>query len=344
VNVLDYAEGNGWTVANADCVEFARQLPDNSIDLGIESPPFSRLYTYSDSERDMGNSADDREFFAHYEFLIAEQFRILRHGRVWAVHCKNLVDYQGSEEHGRSGLRDFRGDIIRAYERHGFKLASEVTIWKSAPEERNKTNARGLLYRTIVGERLPDGTRTGKGDSSLCRMGLPDYLLIFRKWPRNDAERAMVRPVEHSEAEMPLELWRQVASPVWVQWGDGGGFDYPEDFAVPEEDIRVTDTLNVKAARDGKDEAHLCPLQLPVIRRVVHLYSNPGDVVMSSFLGIGSEGYGAMTTKDGTGTVRPRKFTGCELKPGYFRQAVANLRTVEPGAKGQQVSLFGGAA
>lgn len=340
INVLDWTEGNGWAIANADCVEFARQLPENSIDMGVESPPFSKLYCYSDSARDMGNSADDAEFFRHYEFLIAEQFRILRPGRIWAVHCKNLVDYQGSEALGRSGLRDFRGDVIRAYERAGFKLASEVTIWTSAPEERNKTNAHGLLYRTIVGERLKDGSRTGEGDSSFCRMGLPDYVCFFRKWPRSEAETNAVVPVRHSELEMPLELWRQVASPVWVRWGTEGGADDPEGFAVPSEDIRRTDTLNVRAARDSKDESHLCPLQLPVIRRAVHLYSNPGDVVMSSFAGVGSEGVGAMTTRDGTGRVRPRRFVGCELKPSYFASAVRNLREVEPQGKGQTLSLF----
>lgn len=342
LDVLDWAEGNGWALANADCVDFARQLPDNSIDMGVESPPFSKLFCYSNSERDMGNSADDGEFFAHYEFLLREQFRILRPGRVWAVHCKNLVDYQGSEALGRSGLRDFRGDIIRAYERAGFKLASEVTIWKSAPEERNKTNAHGLLYRTLVGQRLPDGSRDGEGDSSFARMGLPDYLCIFRKWPATPAESERIVPVRHSEAEMPLELWRQVASPVWVTYS-GVGADGPE-FAIPAEDIRITDTLNVKAARDSKDEAHLCPLQLPVVRRAVHLYSNPNDVVMSSFAGIGSEGDGAMTTRDGTGAVRPRRFIGCELKPSYFTTAVRNLKAVEPHGKGQTLSLFGDAA
>jgi DNA modification methylase len=326
-------------LANADCIEFARQLRTGCIDMGVESPPFSKLYTYSDSPRDMGNCEDDEEFFAHYRYLIKEQFRILRPGRIWAVHCKNLVDYQGSEEAGRSGLRDFRGDIIRAYEREGFKLASEVTIWKSAPEERNKTNAHGLLYRTIVGKRGEDGSRDNLGDSTFCRMGLPDYLLMFRKWPKDESEERMVSPVRHTVDEMPLELWRQVASPVWVRWS-GQGADYLDDFAIPSEDIRVTDTLNVKAARDAKDEAHLCPLQLPVIRRAVHLYSNPGDVVMSSFAGIGSEGVGAMTTKDGTGKVRPRKFVGSELKPSYFRQAIRNLREVEPNGIGQTLDLF----
>jgi DNA modification methylase len=348
--VLDYATGNGWALANADCVPFARSLPDNCIDMGVESPPFSKLYTYSDSARDMGNSRDDSEFFGHYRFLIREQFRILRPGRIWAVHCKNLVDYQGSEEEGRSGLRDFRGDIIRAYQDAGFKLASEVTIWKSAPEERNKTNAHGLLYRTITGTRGPDGERDNQGDSTFCRMGLPDYMLFFRKWPRNAAEEAAVVPVRHTVDEMPLELWRQVASPVWVQFAglgadgasllDINGEVLRVGFHVPSEDIRVTDTLNVREARDANDEAHMCPLQLPVIRRSVHLYSNPGDVVMSSFAGIGSEGVGAMTVTDGAGRVKPRRFIGCELKPKYFTTGARNLRENEPHAVGKTLDLF----
>src|SRR6478609_975356 len=315
VNVLAAAHGNGWAFYQADAVEFARQLPDNSVGFNLHSPPFSSVYTYSDSANDMGNCLHDAQFFAQYRFLIREQLRVMIPGRLVAVHCKELVDYQSSA--GRSGLRDFPGEIIRTYEEEGFKFHSRVTIWKCPVTERARTNAHGLLYKTL------------RADGSFARQGVAEYVLVFRKWPRNETEQAIAdaNPVRHwnpnpkngeppeppAGDEMPLETWQEWASPVWL-------------------DINQTNVLNVEQASEDKDEKHMCPLQLDLIERCVVLWSNPGDVVWSPFAGIGSEGVGSLRRK--------RRFVGSELKGSYHKTGTSNLEWAEPEAKGTTLSLF----
>lgn len=301
IKCIGEAHGNGWSNYNGDCIKLAQQWPSESIDFGIHSPPFANLYTYSDSANDAGNCEDDAQFFEQYGFLIREHYRIMRPGRLVAVHCKQLVDYKGAD--GRAGLRDFRGGIIRAWEAAGFKYHSEVTIWKSAPQEMRRTNAHGLLFKTL------------REDASFTRQGLAEYLCVFRKWPETPAgeEWAKAHKIKHNPDEFPLSQWQEWASPVWTT-------------------IDTTNVLNVEAARDNRDERHMCPLQLDVIDRAVVLWSNPGDVVFSPFAGIGSEGVGALR--------RGRKSVGFELKRSYWAKGCENLAAAEPNAKGSQVTLF----
>ena len=281
MKVLGEAHGEDFAIYNADTVDFIRQLPDRHVDLSVFSPPFSSLYTYSGSDRDMGNCADDAEFIKHYGFMVGELFRITKPGRLCAVHCKDLVDYAGSA--GRAGLRDFPGEIIRVHEAAGWKFHSRTTVWKSPVTEMQRTKAHGLLYKQL------------RSDSTFSRMGLADYILWFRRWAEEGEE---VVPVTHTSDSFPLDQWQEWASPVWMT-------------------IDQTDVLNVEQARGGKDEKHMCPLQLDLIERVVRLHSNAGETVFSPFAGIGSEGYSALRCG--------RKFVGVELKPEYFRWAVRNL-------------------
>ena len=281
MKVLAEAHGDDFALFNADAVEAIRDIPDKAIDLSVFSPPFSSLYTYSGSDRDMGNCADDAEFIRHYSFLVGELYRITKPGRLCAVHVKDLVDYAGSA--GRAGLRDFPGEVIRAHEAAGWKYHSRTTVWKSPVVEMQRTKAHGLLYKQL------------RTDSTFSRMGLPDYILWFRRWAEEGEE---VVPVTHTADSFPLDQWQEWASPVW--WT-----------------IDQTDVLNVQQAREDKDEKHMCPLQLDLVERVVRLHSNPGETVFSPFAGIGSEGYGALRSD--------RKFVGIELKPEYFRWAIRNL-------------------
>lgn len=293
VKCIDQVTGDGWTAVRGDCVEVVKALPDASIGLSVYSPPFANLYTYSDSERDMGNCEDDAEFMEHYAFLLPELLRATRPGRLTAVHCKDLVDYKGSA--GRAGLRDFPGEIIRAHEAAGWKYHSRITVWKCPVREMQRTKAHGLLYKQL------------RRDSTFSRQGLAEYVLVFRRWADEDEE---VEPVTHTEESFPLSQWQEWASPVWM-------------------DIQQTDVLNVEAARDDRDEKHLCPLQLDLIERCVRLWSNPGDVVFSPFGGIGSEGVQAL--KAG------RRAVIVELKDSYFARAVDNL-----GNALRQLDLFAG--
>jgi DNA modification methylase len=271
-----------------DSNEVIKGIPDNSVDFQLFSPPFSNLYIYSESVRDMGNCKDDEEFIKGFEFLIPELKRILRPGRLVAVHVKNLVNYMNS--HGKSGQRDFRGDIIRAFTKHDFSYHSEVTIWKDPVIEMQRTKAHGLLYKQL------------RADSSFSRNGMAEYLVIFRKWPENENDEKLVQKVNwKTEKNFKLEQWQEWASPVWM-------------------DIQQTNVLNIRMAKDGNDEKHICPLQLGIIERAVYLWTNPGDVVFSPFAGIGSEGYGALKAE--------RKFVGIELKKIYFDSAIRNLNSV----------------
>ena len=287
--------GESWTAYNGDCVECVGLLQPDSVGYSIFSPPFSSLYSYSNSDRDMGNSADDGEFFQHFGYLVKELFRVLKPGRNVSVHCMNLPSTIA--HNGYIGIRDFRGDIIRLFGDAGFIYHSEVCIWKDPVTAMQRTKALGLLYKQL------------KKDSCMSRQGIPDYLCTFRK-PGANAEPVFKRP-----EEFPVSQWQNYASPVWM-------------------DIDQTETLSRTEARDEKDEKHICPLQLGVIRRGVQLWSNPGDLVLSPFMGIGSEGHVSV----GMG----RRFVGVELKRSYFDQAVKNLRAAEDEAK--QPKLFSEAA
>lgn len=290
--------GKNYSLYNGDCVQVTSMLPDESIDFMVFSPPFANLYIYSDDIRDMGNCKDEADFFKQYGYLTEQLFRILRTGRLIAVHCKQIVRYKGRD--GVAGWTDFRGDLIRHYEKYGFTYHSEVVIWTDPVLEMQKTKTQRLLYCQL------------RRDASHTGIGMPEYLLIFRKW--DESKESSEIPIRHfanlKEAErsggderqvMPLETWQKYASPVWF-------------------DIKRTDVLNVRAARDDRDEKHLCPLQLPVIERAIELWTNPGDIVLTPFMGIGSEAY--MAVKMG------RKAVGIELKESYYRQAVANVKSV----------------
>jgi DNA modification methylase len=249
------SKGEDWTMHLADCVELARELPADSIHYSVYSPPFESLYTYSNSERDMGNAKDKGEFWEHYRFLIREQFRALMPGRLISIHCMNLPTSKVRD--GHIGIRDFRGEIIRSFEEAGFIYHSEVCIWKDPVTAMQRTKALGLLHKQI------------RKDSCMSRQGVPDYLVTMRK-PGDNPER-----VGHTPEEFPVQLWQQYASPVWM-------------------DINPSDTLQYRSAREHNDERHICPLQLEVIRRAVKLWTNPGDTVWSPFAGIGSEGFVAI--------------------------------------------------
>lgn len=281
IRCLAEAHDADWSLYQGDCVEVLRQFPDRSVDFSIYSPPFSNLYLYSDSDRDMGNCGSDGEFMQHYGYLVRELFRVLRPGRLVAVHCKDLVNYAGRD--GQAGLRDFPGDLIRAHVAAGFAYHSRVTVWKCPVTEMQRTKAHGLLYKQL------------RRDSTFSRQGLAEYVCVFRKWAEGDVD---VSPVTHTESSFPLDRWQEWASPVWM-------------------DIDQTDVLNVEQARDGRDEKHMAPLQLDLIERGVKLWSNPGDVVLSPFAGIGSEG--VVSLRAG------RRFVGVELKSSYFLRACRNL-------------------
>ena len=251
----DVESGDDWTLHLADCVELAKELPSDSIHYSVYSPPFDSLYTYSNSERDLGNARSKGEFWEHYRFLIREQFRVLMPGRLVSIHCMNLPTSKVRD--GWIGIRDFRGEIIREFEDAGFIYHSEVCIWKDPVTAMQRTKALGLLHKTI------------RKDSAMARQGVPDYLVTMRK-PGENTER-----VAHTSEEFPVQLWQQYASPVWM-------------------DINPSDTLQYRSAREHNDERHICPLQLEVIRRAVKLWTNHGDTVWSPFAGIGSEGFVAL--------------------------------------------------
>jgi DNA modification methylase len=289
--LLDQHITDDYAIYNGDCVEVVSGIPDNSIDYSIFSPPFASLYTYSNSDRDMGNVRDHSEFYTHYMYLVREQFRTLKPGRLLSFHCMNLPT--SKERDGFIGIADFRGDLIRMYQEAGFIFHSEVVIWKDPVTAMQRTKALGLLYKQL------------KKDSCMSRQGIPDYLVTMRKPGVNPD------PVTKDPDDFPVALWQRYASPVWI-------------------DINPSDTLQKESAREQADERHICPLQLEVIDRGVRLWTNPGDLVLSPFAGIGSEGY--VSLKLG------RRFVGVELKASYYKQAVANLRNAL--LEREQVDLF----
>ena len=279
-----------YKIQRGDSVQLIKQIPDESIGLSVFSPPFAELYTYSSHIEDMGNSKDYNEFLIQFGFLVKELYRILKQGRNIAVHCMDLPIQKGKE--GYIGLRDFSGMIRESFEKEGFVYHSRVTIWKDPVVEMQRTKALGLLHKQI------------KKDSTMSRVGIPDYVMIFRK----DGER--LDPVTNTE--LPVDLWQKYASPVWM-------------------DIDYGNTLQgYRNGRDENDEKHICPLQLDTIERLIHLYSNKGDTVFTPFMGIGSEVYQAVKME--------RKGIGFELKESYYDLAKKNLALLMETKK--QISLF----
>lgn len=317
--VINQVSGENYQLYHGDTVEVARGLPSESVDFSIFSPPFESLYTYSNSDRDMGNSKDSNEFWMQYLYLIKEQYRVMKSGRLIAIHCMNLPTSKVND--GFIGVRDFRGEVIKAYQDAGFIYHSEVTIWKDPVVAMQRTKALGLLHKTI------------KKDSSMSRQGLADYIVVMRKDglneepisgeftyyvgdnPAPDFERhewddgRTCWKVKKGSNNTSVDVWQRYASPVWM-------------------DINQSDTLNFREARAEDDERHICPLQLDVIQRCLQLWSNPNDVVWTPFGGIGSEAY--MAIKSG------RKAIAVELKESYFNLMIKNMQQ----AKGKQYDLF----
>jgi DNA modification methylase len=306
-----------WAMYHGDCIEVLKDIPDNSIHYSIFSPPFASLYTYSNSERDMGNCKDNEEFCFNMSFLVNELYRVLMPGRLLSFHCMDIPAMK--ERDGYIGLKDFPGDLLRLFQDGGFIYHSKVVIWKDPLVEATRTKALGLLHKQI------------QKDSSLCRQGLPDYLITVRKpgdnpepiahpdgftsfvgedepdapkiqRPEPDKAAYAAHKAYNNDPVYSHQVWRRYASPVWM-------------------DIKQSNTLNRKQARDERDERHICPLQLDVIERALQLWTNPDDIVLSPFAGIGSEIYVAI--KSG------RRGLGIELKDSYYEQAVMNCRNAE---------------
>ena len=287
---------------HGDCIDVTKGIPDNSIHYTIFSPPFSSLYTYSNSDRDMGNSKNDEEFFTHFSYLVKELYRITMPGRLISFHCMQIPLMK--ERDGVIGLKDFRGDLIRAFQKEGFIYHSEVCIWKNPVTEMQRTKALGLLHKQI------------KKDSSMCRQGIPDFLITMRK-PGDNPER-----ITHTNENFPVDVWQRYASPVWM-------------------DIKQSNTLQKKNARENNDERHICPLQLEVIQRGIELWSNPDDIVFDPFGGIGSVPYMALRLG--------RRALASELKESYYKCGIANCASAlderslyidSNGQIGGQTSLF----
>jgi superfamily II DNA or RNA helicase len=288
-------KGKRWNMQLGDCVEEAAKIESGTVHYSLFSPPFASLYTYSNSDRDMGNCKDTEEFMKHFKFLVTELFRVTVRGRLLSFHCMNLPTSKIRD--GFIGIRDFRGELIKMFQDVGFIYASEVCIWKNPVTAMQRTKAKGLLHKQI------------KKDSVQCRQGIPDYLVTMKK--PGDNPEPVAGELDHFAGDMAtfshdgrlsIDIWQRYASPVWM-------------------DINPSNTLQKASARENKDERHICPLQLDVIHRALQLWTNPGDLVLSPFAGIGSEGYEAV--KMG------RRFIGVELKESYYKQAVLNLRAAE---------------
>lgn len=301
-SVINQAITKEYALYHGDCIEVCRGIPADSIHFSISSWPFCSLYSYTDALQDMSNVRTRAEFFAGIQFMLTEIARIMMPGRLVATHCMNFP--LTIENDGVIGIYDFRGDIIRAYEKHGFVFHSEVVIWKDPLIAATRTHALGLAHKQIV------------QDSAMCRTGIPDYLVVMRKRGSNpepvahkpagfdrwigpkEREPKQEKKKDPGKNKYSHEVWQRYASPVWF-------------------DIDPSDTLQRASAREDDDSRHICPLQLTVIRRAIELWSNPGDTVLSPFAGIGSEGYVALEER--------RRFVGAELKDTYYNQAVRNL-------------------
>lgn len=290
MNVKAQEFSKDYALYCGDSCEILQGIPENSIHYSIYSPPFESLYTYSNSDRDLGNCRGSGEFHEHFKFIAEQIYRVLMPGRLMSFHCMNLPT--SKERDGYIGIRDFRGELIRLFQDIGFIYHSEVCIWKDPVTSMQRTKALGLLHKQL------------KKDSCLSRQGIPDYLVTMRK-PGENPER-----VTHTDDTFPVRVWQRYASPVWM-------------------DINPSDTLQYKSARENEDERHICPLQLGVIKRGIELWSNKGDIVLTPFMGIGSEAYMAVKMN--------RRAVGIELKDSYYRQAVANVKEA---TKERQPDLF----
>lgn len=290
IGVIDQAIGENYALYNGDSCEVLKGIPENSIHYEIFSPPFASLYTYSNSERDLGNCRTTTEFYEQFKYIVSELYRALMPGRLVSFHCMDLP--LSKERDGIIGIRDFRGEMIRLFEDAGFVLHSQVCIWKDPVTAMQRTKALGLLHKQI------------KKDSCMSRQGIPDYLVTMRK-PGENPER-----VTHTNESFPVDVWQRYASPVWM-------------------DINPSDTLQASSAKEDKDERHICPLQLGVIRRGINLWTNPGDTVLTPFLGIGSEAVVALQ--------QGRRAIGIELKSSYYKQAVRNCEGTQAY---EQISLL----
>jgi len=283
--ITDEAAGEDWRLLLGDSCERMAEIDDESVDLSVYSPPFASLFTYSPSVRDLGNSASRAEFLEHYGFIIRENLRITKPGRLACIHVQQLTTTKAT--HGYVGLTDFRGDVIRAYEANGWRFYGEVTVNKDPQAQAIRTKAHALTFATK------------NRDSAGTRPALADYLLIFKK-PGDNAV-----PITQTDGH-----WTRVSNEDWINWAQPVWWD-----------IKETNTLNVRVAREDADERHICPLQLDFIERCVRLWSNPGETVFTPFAGIGSEVYVARKLE--------RYGLGIELKPSYWRTAVDNLRTLD---------------
>lgn len=290
MNCIDSYITDNFALYNGDSCEIMTDIPSDSVHYEIFSPPFASLYTYSNSDRDLGNCKSDEEFFEHFEYIAKELYRVLKPGRLMSFHCMNLPT--SKERDGYIGIKDFRGDLIKLFQNMGFIYHSEVCIWKDPVIAMQRTKALGLLHKQI------------KKDSAMSRQGIPDYLVTMRKPGTND------EPVSHTNESFPVDIWQKYASPIWT-------------------DINPSDTLQKKSCRDEKDEKHICPLQLTVIRRGINLWTNQGDIVLTPFMGIGSEAVTALELG--------RKAIGIELKSSWYSQAVKNCKGV---TASEQMSLW----
>lgn len=294
MNVLNQNVRQRYACYNADNVEVVKEIPDNSIHYTIFSPPFSSLYTYSNSDRDMGNCKDDTEFITHFKYLAKELYRITMPGRLLSVHCMDLPRMKSRD--GVIGLKDFPSILRQIFEDEGFIYHSKVTIWKNPVTEMQRTKALGLLHKQI------------RKDSTMCRQGIPDYIVTMRK----DGDNPEL--VSHTHDTFPVDVWQRYASPVW-------------------NDINQSDTLQRKSAREEKDEKHICPLQLDVIQRCIELWTNPNDIVFDPFAGIGSVPYVAIKLG--------RRGMGCELKGSYYEQMKKNLEIAQNSGDSDKFEVVG---
>lgn len=304
MNVKNKAIGKNYAIYNGDSCEVLEEIPTNSIHYSIFSPPFESLYTYSNDERDLGNCKTREEFYEQFTFIVKQLYRVIMPGRLVSLHCMNLPT--SKEKDGVIGLRDFRGELIRLFQSIGFIYHSEVCIYKSPVQAMQRTKALGLLHKQL------------KKDSCMSRMGLPDYVVTMRK-PGENPEK-----VSHTNETYPVSKWQEVASPIWDMYASPVWWD-----------IDMGNTLNRLAAKEEKDERHICPLALPIIERCVELWSNPGDIVLDPFDGIGSTGYQAL--------LMGRKHIGIELKESYYNLACENLKQAELGNAAQiSMDMTGG--
>lgn len=302
VKIIAQTITDDYALYHGDCVQVSRGIPDDSVHFSISSWPFCSLYSYTDALEDMSNVRTREEFFSGIEFMLKEMARIIMPGRLVATHCMNLP--MTIEHDGIIGIYDFRGDIIRAYQKHGFVFHSEVVIWKDPLIAATRTHAIGLAHKQIV------------EDSAICRTGIPDYLVVMRKPGKNP------EPVTHKPSGFDRWIGPDERNPKQERRSDPGKNKYShhvwQAYASPVWfDINPSDTLQRESAREDDDQRHVCPLQLTVIRRALELWTNPGDTVFSPFAGIGSEGYVAIEER--------RRFVGAELKASYYNQAVRNL-------------------